>query len=257
MSSQKLIDGTCGTRPLCDFRDELRFEFMDLPVQMFDYYNLKTARYMARFANLIRRRIEVTPEYCVTRYKLTFDEACTEFHRVLSILVERPYIVEGDYFRLKNDRRCTPSNPDIFYPDCDCRHSPYIKAILCPPDEAWFDEFEKVLHIHEPQAPQCGDCDYPHFKYYINYSVLPKMDVCELPEEFYEEYRDILLLGTKASILRIRGRKWTDVTLGTALWKEFLEMMTVEKDRLDSYLHKIPDGGELQGKQTMRFEPAM
>ena len=290
MTSQMLYtDDTCASKSLCYFRDELRFEFMDLPVSMFDYYNLKTARYMARVGNILRRRMVITPKECITRYKLPFDktgsgnENCTEFNRVLSILVERPYILEDDYFRLTNTRnKCCPKTTtkatakgditditpetigtgvdEYFCGGCDCRHTPYMKAILCPPDEAWFDEFEKVLHIHEPQEPQCygsDSCDWPHFKYYINYSVVPKMDICYLPTEFYDEYRDILLMGTKAAILMIRGRKWTNVELGAQLWKAFLDMLKVETDRLDSYLHKVPDGGGLQGKHSMRFEPAM
>lgn len=185
------------TRPLSDFYPELRFEFPSVPEQLFQYYLVRTARDMARNAALIRRTAIITPQPCVTRYRLIAPEGET----ILSVL---------DIFREYDccSSRSSRISRTHVQPDGFCS---------CTKDIAWYDDLENVLHI---------DSSYCSGKYKVSLVVLLDENVCELPEEFYTLYLPTLIMGTKASILMITGRPWTNMRVGGELYNEYKRLLT-------------------------------
>lgn len=184
-------------RPLTDFHAELRFEFPNIPTQLFDYYLVKAAIRMAKSGNIIRRRAVLDAQHGVTRYRLQAPDGLT-VHSLLGVRSA---------------------------PDCGCgsRHvtrafDPPEGACACGHDVAWLDYANKELHVLPP---------FCHGRYYLLMAVTPDRGACSLPEEYYNEYMDALLMGTKSGILLITGRPWTNLQLGNAYETEFLSMTSV------------------------------
>lgn len=194
------------TLPLTEFRDELRFEFPNLPVPLLDHYLLRAARHMARVGNLIRRRAVIHAHHGVTRYRLQSPDGM-QINAIHGI------------------RRA---------PDCGCGSQSIMRsfdppegAFCCGREIAWYDDLENVLHVTPP---------YCHGSYYVSLSVLPARDACELPDKYYTDFLDTLLMGTKGGIMLITGRPWTNLALGQAYTNEFNTL--ISGDAIDTAAHK-------------------
>lgn len=198
------------TRPLSDFHAELSFEFPTLPESLFDYYLIRTAIDMAKRGNLIRRRAVIAAQHGVTRYRLVSPDEFSLLH-ILNIM--RVPACSCDVTNL----------PRSFVPPTG--------ANQCGRDIAWYDEQEQVLNIRPPYC--FGD-------YYVEMSVTPPAEPCELPVEFLDKYQPTLMMGTKASILMITGRPWTNFQVGAALKDEYLR--AVAADAVDTMTHRMRGG---------------
>ena len=170
--------------PIRDFVDELRFEFPNVPDDLFIHLLRKTAITMARKGHLVRRFAYLDSQPGVTRYRLSspdgeeicgvhgiYAEACCGSHAVTRTFVE-----------------------------------PEDDALCCAKDVAWYDDAEGVLHI---DACHCGQ------RYRVAVSTAPGREACDLPEVFMQSHFDLLLLGTKAAIMLMAGRPWSNMRLGT------------------------------------------
>lgn len=207
------------TLPLSEFHEELRFELPNLPPQVFDYYLVKTAITMAKKGNLIRRHAIIDAEPCVTRYRLESPDGMA----ISGIM----------------DIRSVAS--------CNCgskvvtrSFAPPEGAFSCCREHAWYDDVEGVLHI----APKylCG-------RFYIALAVTPKMGACTLPEAFYAEHLDTLLLGTKGSIMLITGRPWTNLQIGQGYYNEFRQRLS--EDSVAVATHKMRGAVRMQFGKVM------
>ena len=205
--------------PLADFHAELRFEFPDLPSQLFDYYLLKAARKMAEDGNLIRRRTFLNVEPCITRYRLPAP-ADMDIVGILAITAEMPCAAHVAVSRQ-------------FDEPVDSRFERTLEA-------AWYDEIEETFNLKAPRAPG---------RYKISLSVRPKRDACSLPAEYLDEYLDTLLTGTRAYILLITGRPWSNLQLGNAYLREFSNM--IANNSVEKHTHKQ------RGSIRMRFGRAL
>ena len=181
------------TVPLSKFHPELRFEFIDLPTQLFDYALIRAARTIAKDGGVIRRRIVINPTPYVENYKLRSPDG----FEVCSVL--------GIWY----DSCCGDGQVARGF-------TPLPSARLCPRDYAWYDDIEEELHIVQ------GVCRYPCL-FYVTVSVCPPDETCELPAVFYDEYVDLLLLGAKARILRLNNKPWTNLQLAALYEKGFTE----------------------------------
>lgn len=195
------------TIPLAELSDELRFEFPDLPTQLFDHYLLKCAIIMAKKGKLVRRRAIVNARHGVTRYALMSPDGM-EICAILSIRNE-PICGKYDY-----------EVPRSFTPPVGVRD--------CAREIAWYDDLEKVLHI-EPR--------YCHGRYHVEMAVTPTMNDCELPEVYKTEFLDTLTVGARAHIMLISGRPWTNLQLGQAYYRDFMERIGM--DSTDAATHKM------------------
>lgn len=185
------------TIPLAQFHSELRFEYPDLPSQLFDYYLVRTAVDMAERGNLLRRRVAIELEPGVTRYALHSPDDLP-FWAIMGV-------------------RHAPC-------DSGCGGSRELVRSLTPPDNAvrctqgdtvWWDSIEQVLHIE-----LCGGG-----MVYVTMAVVPSRTACELPAVYREKYLEALMVGTRSSIMLITGRPWTNLRLGGQLRTEYLEMV--------------------------------
>ena len=180
---------THRSRPLSDFHDELRFDFPIVMPEMLSHYLLKTAIQMATDGNLIRRRVTIQTEPGVTRYALDAPDDCT----LVGIMSIREKTGCGE--RIVSRAFTNPADS-------------------CGKSRAWYDDEEHVLHT----SSGCGCGEYR-----VEMSVAPKRDACSLPEEFYTDYLDTLLAGTRSHLMLIPGRPWTNVRLGDAYGGAFTE----------------------------------
>lgn len=179
------------TVPLSKFLPELRFEFKDLPDELFYFALLRSARAMAQEGHLIRRRAVINTQHCVTRYALHSPDEL-EINAILGIRVS------------------------------SCCYDGAVKRSFDPPDDSccvhadttWFDDIEQVLHIEKPLH---------HATYYVTLSVMPTLDACALPAVFYNEYIETLMLGAKSRILRIDNKPWTNLQLAALYDKNFVD----------------------------------
>lgn len=195
------------TVPLAEFHSELLFEFRDIPSPLFDYYIIKAARKMAEDGHLIRRRAVLHTQPCVTRYRLNSPDGL-DICGILSIHAHHC----GD---------CAPhSVKRSFDPPADSHR-------CCGRESAWYDDAERVLHIKHPFFPG---------QYFISMAVRPSRDACELPVEYLDNYLETLLMGTKAYILMLTGRPWTNLQLGNAYLKAFAE--EIAANAIDTHTHK-------------------
>lgn len=194
------------TVPLADFLEELRFEFPDLPDELFRYYLLKAARVMARDGKLIRRRAVIQTQQCVTRYALNSPDGM-DICGILSIKAapcggsERG--VTRSFTTPVNSRSCTSEN-------------------------ASFDPQENVLHLRSP---------FVAATYHVELAVCPAKDACELPAVYMDDHLDTLITGARGYILLIPNRPWTNLNLGQAYLNDFTER--VRRDGIDTASHKM------------------
>lgn len=180
------------TVPLSKFREELAFEFPTLPSEMFEHYLLRVARDMATQAQLIRRRVTIPFSPCVTRYYLAVPDGLE-----LKSLMSLRHAPTGNLEQGSREIPRFTSAPE--------RITAFTRA-------AWLDVYEGVLTIIMPQAE--GVC-------YAVVSALPSRDACELPAEYFDKYHDTLIMGTKAQLLMLTGRPWTNVRMGGELHNEY------------------------------------
>ena len=180
------------TVPISKFRPELKFEFIDLPDQLFDYALIKAARTLAKDGSLIRRRIVIHPVPNAETYKLTSPDGL----EICAIL--------GIWY----DSCCSEGRVSRGY-------QPPANAQVCPRNYAWYDDITDELHILNSCAA--------NRVYYITVSVCPADDACEFPSVLYDEYFDLLLLGAKSRILRMNNKPWTNLQLSVMYEKQFTE----------------------------------
>lgn len=180
------------TVPLTKFTEELAFEFPTIPQELFEHYILRTARDMAEQAQLIRRRLVIHLQPCVTRYYLAVPDGLE-----LKSLMSLRHVPTGN---MENGSKEIPR-----FTSAPERMTAFTRA-------SWLDVYEKVLTIIMPQ--EGGDC-------VAVLSALPARDACELPSEFYDTYYPTLLMGTKAQLLMLTSRPWTNVRMGGELHNEY------------------------------------
>lgn len=215
-----IVYESAKTRPLSDFHEELRFEFPNLPAQLFSYYILRCARIMAQEGNLIRRRVVIHAEPGVTRYALQAPEEMD----LVGILGIRHHDMCG----------CVVNTvPRTFVPPDG--------AVRCDRRSAWYDAHEGVLHLSGPAQSKGA--------YYVEMSVAPALNACELPEEYLKDFFTTLMFGVRGSIMLISGRPWTNRQVGQGYYNEFL-----------SQLHRMAIqtmSGKQRGGIKMNFGKAM
>ena len=218
MTAETVVYNPFKTVPLGDFLEELRFEFPDLPDELFRYYLVKAARIMARDGKLIRRRAIIRTQHCVTRYALGSPDGL-EICGILSI-------------------KAAPCG--------GCEHSvtryfvPPVTSCSCSPENASFDPQDNVLHLRSP---------FTEAAYHIELAVCPAKDACELPEIYMSEHLDTLVTGARAYILLIPNRPWTNLNLGQAYMNDFMER--VSRSGIDTASHKM------RGSLKMNFGRAL
>lgn len=186
-----------------DFHPELRFEFKDLPPQLFSYYILQTAVDMAEKSNLLRRWVNIELESCVTRYALVSPDGL------------RLWNVMG-VFRSSGSTECGVKHTRRSY-------GPPEGSCCCSPNVAWWDPYEQVLHY-------TGDCQCGVL--FVNVSVVPERDACQLPKIYQERFYSTLLMGVRARIMLITGRPWTNLRVGAELMNEYERMLARDAVRV-------------------------
>lgn len=189
-----ILEDPHKTVPLDKFHEELWFEFQNCPTQLFDYYLLRTAREMASKGPLVRRKLKVQLRPLVTRYHVDVPDDLD-----LNGILDIRHVETGNI-------------------ECGSKK---VKRFLNPPEHldcfthgAWYEPKEHVLTIH---LPNCGGYCL------VVMSALPSRTACALPVEFYDTYLTALLMGTKAQILLITGRPWTNLRLGGELYATYRE----------------------------------
>lgn len=186
--------------PLDKFFPELRFEFKDLPPQLFQYYVAQVAVDMAEKANLLRRWVHIHLEPCVTRYALVSPDGL----RLWTVMG----IFRGNGCVVGRTRRS---------------YGPPEGAGCCPPNMAWWDDYEKTLNY-------TGDCGCGCL--YVNVAVVPERDACELPIVYLERFYSTMLMGVRARIMLITGRPWTNLRVGATLTEEYERMLARDAVRV-------------------------
>lgn len=180
------------TVPLDKFREELAFEFPTLPDEMFQHYLVRVARDMAEQAQIVRRKLTIPIQPCVTRYYLAVPDGLE-----LKSLMSLRHVPTG------NEENGSKEIP---------RFTGAPERITAFTRAAWLDVYEKVLTIIMPQAG--GVCK-------AIVSAMPSRDACELPAEYYDSYFPTLIMGTRAQLLMLTGRPWTNVRMGGELHNEY------------------------------------
>lgn len=182
--------------PLTKFHEELWFEFQNLPTPLFDFYILKVARDMAECAPLIKRTLRVNIQPCVTRYYIDCPDGL-ELHEILDVRHVPTGNIECGSYKV----------PRYFAPP---------EHISCFSKGAWYTPEEQMLTLHLSNC--AGYCR-------VVMSALPGHDACELPYEYYNEYKPVLVLGVRAQLLMITGRPWTNLRVGAELDREYRDMV--------------------------------
>lgn len=185
------------TRPLSDWYPELRFEFPDLPLQLWDYYLVKTAIMLAKRGNFVRRKITLKAQNGVTRYSLKSPDGLD----ICGILSLR---------RASHCGNVSDHIPRTFDAPSNATH--------CAKNVAWYNYAEDVFEINDR---------YCSGFYFITVAVTPRMGACELPDVFYTDLMDPMLYGTKGAVLMISGRPWTNLQLGKTYMDECLRQMSL------------------------------
>lgn len=186
-----------------DFYPELRFEFKDLPPQLFQYYVMQTAVDMAEKGNIIRRWCEIELEPCVTRYALLSPDGL------------RVWAING-IFR-------SPGPIDCHVRRTRRTYGPPEHACCVPENIAWYDPYDGVLHY-------TGDCHCGNL--FVNVSVVPGRNDCQLPEIYFDRFYSTLLMGTRARIMLITSRPWTNMRVGAQLMQEYERMLAQDAVRV-------------------------
>lgn len=186
------------TTQLREFYSELKFEFKNLPQQLFAHYVLATAVDMAEKGNLLRRWVHIELEPGVSRYALKSPDGMTLW-AIMYIL------------RSCGTLECGVSEVTRTY-------LPPESACCCPKQIAWFSPEDQVLHY----------CDCTCGVLHVNMAVVPKRGIyeeCELPTVYFDRFYSTLLMGARARIMLISGREWTNLRLGGELLKEYERML--------------------------------
>lgn len=207
------------TLPLVDFQEELRFEFPDLPRELFDYHMLKAARFMAKKGNLIRRTAIIEAQHCVTRYRLESPDGM----EICSIM------------DIRAASHCHCGNFAVTR-----SFAPPEGAYSCRKEHAWFDPQDEVLHV-SPHA-----C---HGFYFVHMAVAPTLKTCELPEPFYTDFLETLMLGTRANIMMVTGRAWSNLQLGQTYYNEFLDR--INGNAIEVLTHKMRGAVKMEFGRVM------
>lgn len=182
---------------LQSFYPELRFEFKDLPMELYVYYIRRVAVDMAEKGNLLRRWVRIQLQPCVTRYALRSPDGL------------RMWAIMG-VFRSPGGIDCNvyPSRRSWGPPDGAC---------CCEKNLAWWDDYDQVLHY-------TGDCRCGAL--FVNMAVVPERDACELPKIYFDRFHSTLLMGVRAHIMLITGRPWTNLRVGGELMREYERMLS-------------------------------
>lgn len=188
------------TNRLEDFYPELKFEFQNLPPQLFAYYILQTAVDMAEKGNLLRRWVHVPLEQGVTRYALLSPDGL----RIWSI---------NGIFRAS----C-----------CDYHRVPRFwgmpeGAVCCRPEEAWWEPIQETLVY-------TGNCGCGALM--VNVAVVPERDACELPKIYLDRFYTTLVTGARARIMLITDRPWTNLRVGGELMTQYEHMLAQDAVRV-------------------------
>ena len=56
-------------------------------------------------------------------------------------------------------------------------------------------------------------------------SAMPTTDACELPAEYYDDYYATLIMGTRASIMMLTNRPWTNLRVGGELYNQYTKLV--------------------------------
>lgn len=166
---------------------EIKFEFPELPQEMFRYYVRKVSRQMSMDGNLLRSRVVIPVQYGVYRYRLDPPDG-SELLRIL---------------RLYHDNNCGTHDVIRFYnkPVSDCHLHSY----------AYYDDYEREIYINT---------DYIGGAYNVVISVMPASDSCVLPLEFSNIWLEALLTGVRGELFSIAGRAWSNPQQGFFLKKQ-------------------------------------
>lgn len=178
--------------PLTDLHEELRFEYPDLPDQLFDYYNMRTAVDMAQRGNLLKRVVNIELEPNVTRYVLRSPDGL-KLWSIMSAHI---------------DGCCGTSKVRRFMSRPDTLHCWFGKDV-------WWNDTEQTLHVET-----CGGGVLR-----VVIAVVPDRDACELPRVYKDKYLETLLMGTRAAMMLITGRPWTNLRLGGQMRAEYINMV--------------------------------
>lgn len=189
------------TVSLYSFFDELRFEFKDLPDQLYVYYTRRVALDMAEKGNLLRRWIGIRLQPCVTRYALRSPDGL------------RMWAIMG-VFRSPGGIDCGVTRTRRSWgPDAQC----------CALDTAWWDDYDQTLHY--TGCCTCGTL-------WVNMAVVPERDACELPKIYFDRFHSTMLMGIRAHIMLITGRPWTNLRVGGELMREYERMLSQDAIRV-------------------------
>lgn len=138
--------------PLTELHDELRFEYPDLPVELFDYYLTRTAADMAERGNLLKRKITIHLEPNITRYALKSPDSLRML-QVLDIWLDRNcrhHPCQHHPDPCTPCTPCTPCGPRTGQPEPP-QHLGHIgdHEHCCSPDRLWHSGPHK--HGGEPR----------------------------------------------------------------------------------------------------------
>lgn len=191
---------------LKEFFPELRFEFQDLPPQLYTYYLWQTAVDMAEKGNLLRYWEEVPLKKDVTRYFLTPPEN-TVIWNVMGIF--------------HSPRAGIPGIDEIPGGSDEITDVLPQGAFFCHKNIAWYEPYTKSLHYNDA-ANAAGQ------SLYVNVSLTLGDEGCELPAVYKERFHEMLILGTRARIKLIPGKEWSNIELGTKLMEQYRVLLTTE-----------------------------
>lgn len=184
--------------PLSKFHDDLIYEFPNAPTQMLEHYVVRTARVMADEWNVIRRRIVIDIACGVTRYRLVSPDGLA-ISRILGM---------------------------HYSPRCGCAdrgvrrsYTAPADAVVCAQDHAWYDNHEDTLHVELSCANGGGEL-------FVEAAVVPGLDACELPAQFGDDLYEPLIMGTRANLMLVTGRPWSNIRVGGELLNEFRRQMS-------------------------------
>lgn len=198
---------------LNEFYPELRYEFRNLPPQVYSYYLVQTAIDMAEKGNLLRYWEEIPLKKDIVRYSLT-PPVDTLIWNVMGIFHS--------------------PRPDILRPS-DCPAPPVEQApfddeisdllpngtFFCHKNIAWYDPYTKALHYNAAQH-------MPGDSLYVNASLTMPTDICALPQLYKDRFREMLMLGTKARLKLILDKEWTNLEVGAKLMEQYRVLLTTE-----------------------------
>lgn len=195
------------TVPLSKFLPELRFEFQDLPDELFYFAIVRTARRLANGGDIdIRKSILHIKPY-VTRYALRLPP---DVDLVNIISLEPQFDYKGQLKPL-NLLRGRPKNWQNYQ----------YEGI------AWYDDIDKIIHVQNYNV--LAD-------FILHISVSPLDSACELPLIYYDELIELMMLGIKATILKMDNKPWTNLQLAFTYDKAFDQ--GVHELTVTNHMHK-------------------